>query len=156
MSEPPPPPPPPATDIPAPTHAERYHELQKLVMYADTLHISRYSVWLIAHYSLLAVVAAAFSSLPAKLIGVLAVVGVIVSLFWLMTAHSMSVRINWLNSELVKYGNSVHAEYLNSLSKDKSWLTRCKLSIRTTVILTWILPLLLSAAWVMIFVFKIW
>ena len=149
MSEQPQPPSPSASTNPAPTSAERYHELQKLVMYADPLHMGRYSVWLIAHYSLLAVVAAAFSTLPARLIGVLAGVGVIVSMLWLMTARNLSKRINWLNVELRKYEKSVHAEYLNAVPQP--WH---KLS--TTRIMTWILPLLLAAAWVMIFVFKVW
>jgi len=132
-----------------PASAERYVELQKLVMYADPLHMGRFSVWLIAHYTLLAVVAAAFSTLPANLIGVLATVGIVVSVLWLMTARNLSTRIDWLNVELCKYDKSVHAEYLKCVPKRWHQLS-------TTIIMTWILPSLLAAAWVMIFVFKVW
>ena len=134
-----------ANELPREPGDARYQELQRLVFYADQLHTGRYSAWLIAHYSLLAVVAAAYSSLPKRPVLVFAGVGVLVSVLWIVTAKALSDRIDWINSELRTYKESVHARYLKQHSEKM---------VTTTLIMTWILPFLLAAAWGLIAYFK--
>src|SRR5262245_65997521 len=92
---------------------ENYRELQAMVFYADPLFIGRNGAWLSSQAVLLAIAVAQFSQVPISMLLTLAVSGVLVSVFWFLTAKSLADRITWLDNELVRYEGSIHARYLS-------------------------------------------
>lgn len=132
-----------------PPAAFAHDDLQRVLFYADQLHMSRFSQWLIAHYALMAVVAAAFASLPNSLVLAFAVLGCVISGLWCATALSLSTRINVVNDRIkTDHPGSVTAWYLEQGPKLFKPGT-------VTAILTWVLPGVMALGWVVIAVARV-
>ena len=126
---------------------ENYRELQAMVFYADPLFIGRNGAWLSSQAVLLAIAVAQFTQVPRAMLLTLAVSGVMVSVFWFLTAKSLADRIIWLDNELGRFEGSIHARYL---SDRRSGATR-RWAFNVMSIA---LPTTLAGAWIMLAIIK--
>ena len=126
---------------------ENYRELQAMVYYADPLFIGRSGAWIGSQAVLLAIALARFEQTPTSMLLTLAVSGAMISIFWFFIAKSLGDRIIWLDNELCKYGESIHARYLSD--------RRSVVSRRTTFhIMIFALPATFAGAWILLGIIK--
>ena len=127
---------------------DNYRELQSMVFYADPLFIGRNGAWISSQAVLLAIAVAQFKELPASMMLTLAASGVLVSIFWFFIAKSIGDRIVWLDDQLCKFEDSIHARYLSD--------RRSAISRRWTFrLMVFAFPTVLAAAWIMLAIIKV-
>ncbi len=131
------------TERPLDRTPENYRELQALVFYADPLFIGRNGAWIGSQAVLLAIAVAQFREVPKSMLLTLAGCGVLISLFWLFIAKSLGDRISWLDNELCKYEDSIHARYLSDRRSlvSRPWTFR---------IMIFAFPAVFAGAWVLL------
>ena len=118
-----------------------------MVFYADPLFIGRNGAWLSSQAVLLAIAVAQFNQVPVSMLLTLTVSGVLVSIFWFLTAKSLADRIVWLDNELGRFEGSIHARYLADRRSAAS--RRCAFQIMTIA-----LPTTLAGAWIVLAIIK--
>ena len=126
---------------------DNYRELQEMVQYADPLFVGRNGAWIGSQAVLLAIAVAKFEQVPTPMLLTLAVIGVLISVFWLFVAKALGDRIIWLDSELCKYEGSIHARYLS----DRRSLVPRRVTFH---IMVFALPATFAGAWILLGIIK--